>query len=648
MKQPQKTLLLWVVLLVTFLAIWQFLSPDGTRREAMPFSKFMDLVEAPKDQAHVESVEIKEREFTFQVVDPNSKSLPQRGVTRGPADSDTLADTLLKNKVKVTYLEDEGNPYVATMLTFLLPMLFLLVMFYLFMRQLQAGGGKAMSFGKSRARLLSESQNKVTFADVAGADEAKDEVEEIIAFLKDPKKFQRLGGRIPKGVLMMGPPGTGKTLLARAIAGEAGVPFFSISGSDFVEMFVGVGASRVRDLFEQGKRHAPCIIFIDEIDAVGRHRGAGLGGGHDEREQTLNQLLVEMDGFESNEGVIIIAATNRPDVLDPAILRPGRFDRRIVVPRPDIRGREGILAVHTKKVPLKGDVELGIIAAGTPGFVGADLENLVNEAALLAARQDKDAVSMGDFELAKDKVLMGTERRSMVMTEAERRISAWHEAGHTLVGKLIEGNDSVHKVSIIPRGAALGVTMFLPTEDRHTMGKRVAEAKICMALGGRAAEELVFAEITSGASDDIKRATRIARAMVCELGMSDKLGPIAYGENEESVFLGREMATRREDYSEETARQIDGEIRSIIDTQYERARQVIIERRAELDRLAHALLERETLDAEEIEAAMAGRELPKRERVIIPTYAERRNEAKEKKRPASIFGAAAPKPAPSS
>jgi cell division protease FtsH len=646
-KQPQKTLLLWVVLIVTFLAIWQFLQPDGPPRQPMAFSKFMELVEAPKDQQHVDQVEVKDREFTFQIVDPGSKALPQRGVTIGPADSDSVADKLLSNKVKVTYQENEGNPYVATMLTFLLPMLFLLVMFYLFMRQLQAGGGKAMSFGKSRARLLSESQNKVTFADVAGADEAKDEVEEIIAFLKDPKKFQKLGGRIPKGVLMMGPPGTGKTLLARAIAGEAGVPFFSISGSDFVEMFVGVGASRVRDLFEQGKRHAPCIIFIDEIDAVGRHRGAGLGGGHDEREQTLNQLLVEMDGFESNEGVIIIAATNRPDVLDPAILRPGRFDRRIVVPRPDIRGREGILAVHTKKVPLSSDVELGIIAAGTPGFVGADLENLVNEAALLAARQDKDAVTMVDFELAKDKVLMGTERRSMVMTEQERRISAWHEAGHTLVGKLIEGNDAVHKVSIIPRGAALGVTMFLPTEDRHTMGKQQAMAKICMALGGRAAEEIVFSEITSGASDDIKRATRIARAMVCELGMSEKLGPVAYGENEENVFLGREMATRREDYSEETAREIDKEIRSIVDTEYVRARKVIQERRAELDRLAQALLERETLDAEEIDAAMAGRELPKRERVIIPTYAERR-ETKEKKRPASIFGAPAPKPATSS
>jgi cell division protease FtsH len=503
-----------------------------------------------------------------------------------------------------------------------------------------------MSFGKSRARLLSESQNKVTFADVAGFDEAKVEVEEIIAFLKDPKKFQRLGGRIPKGVLMMGPPGTGKTLLARAIAGEAGVPFFSISGSDFVEMFVGVGASRVRDLFEQGKKHAPCIIFIDEIDAVGRHRGAGLGGGHDEREQTLNQLLVEMDGFESNEGVIIIAATNRPDVLDPAILRPGRFDRRITVPRPDIRGREGILAVHTKKVPLSGDVDLNILSAGTPGFVGADLENLVNEAALLAARQDKDAVSMEDFELAKDKVLMGSERRSMVMSDQERRTAAWHEAGHTIVGKLVEGNDSVHKVSIIPRGAALGVTMFLPTEDRHLQTRQQALARIAMALGGRVAEEIVFNEVTTGAQDDIKRATRVARAMVCELGMSAKLGPVAYGENEESVFLGREMTSRREDYSEETAREIDQEVRAIVESQYRIARNVLEENRDKLDRLALALLERETLDASEIEATLAGRELPPRQRLIIPTWSEKRNRDRgEKKRPASIFGA--PKPATS-
>jgi len=642
-KQPHKTLLLWVVLIVAFLAIWQFLSPDTVQHQPMAFSDFMALVKAPKDQRHIEGVVIKDREYKFEIKNPASKTQSERGFTVGPA-SDEIVTELVKSNVKVEFQKDESSPFLTTTLTILLPMLFLLVMFYLFMRQLQAGGGKAMSFGKSRARLLNESANKVTFADVAGIDEAKDEVEEIIAFLKDPKKFQKLGGRIPKGVLMMGPPGTGKTLLARAIAGEAGVPFFSISGSDFVEMFVGVGASRVRDLFEQGKKHAPCIIFIDEIDAVGRHRGAGLGGGHDEREQTLNQLLVEMDGFESNEGVIIIAATNRPDVLDPAILRPGRFDRRIVVPRPDVRGREGILGVHTKKVPLAPDVDLNVLAAGTPGFVGADLENLVNEAALLAARQDKDAVSMVDFELAKDKVLMGSERRSMVMSEDERRTAAWHESGHTLVGKLVEGNDAVHKVSIIPRGAALGVTQFLPTEDRHLMTKQQTLARIAMALGGRAAEEVVFGHQTTGAQDDIKRATRLARAMVCELGMSDKLGPIAYGENDESIFLGREFATRREDYSEDTAREIDTEIRRIVEEQYVVARRIITANREKLDRLAQALLERETLDSEEISAALEGITLPPRERVVIPTWAEKQKSQKTQKRPASIFGT--PKPAP--
>jgi len=640
-KQPHKTLLLWVVLIVAFLAIWQFLNPENPRSPDIPYSEFVALAKAPRDAKHIEEVDIKDREYTFQIKDPNAKGTPPRGRTVGPAEDN--AQDLLSHGVKITYQKDEGSPFLTPVLTIVLPMVFVIVMFYLFMRQLQAGGGKAMSFGKSRARLLSESQNKITFADVAGIDEAKDEVEEIIAFLKDPKKFQRLGGRIPKGVLMMGPPGTGKTLLARAIAGEAGVPFFSISGSDVVEMFVGVGASRVRDLFEQGKKHAPCIIFIDEIDAVGRHRGAGLGGGHDEREQTLNQLLVEMDGFESNEGVIIIAATNRPDVLDPAILRPGRFDRRITVPRPDIRGREGILAVHTKKVPLSGDVQLGIIAAGTPGFVGADLENLVNEAALLAARQDKEAVTMEDFELAKDKVLMGTERRSMVMSAEERRTAAWHESGHTIVGKLVAGNDAVHKVSIIPRGAALGVTMFLPVEDRHLMTKGQTLARIAMALGGRVAEEVVFGEITTGASDDIKRATRLARAMVCELGMTKKLGPVAYGENEENVFLGREMTSRREDYSEDTAREIDEEVRRIVEEQYAVAKQVVVENRDKLERLAHSLLERETLDAEEISAALDGRELPTRQRVVIPSYADKRKDKVEKRRPASIFGA--PKPA---
>lgn len=644
MKQPHKTLLIWVIIIVAFMAFWKFLQPPGAERKPLAFSEFMALVVAPKTERHVEKVEVDGREYRFEIKDPSAKGRTETAVSVGPSDDSGVAEQLLKHDVAVEFKAEEGNALWWTAGTFVIPMVFLVVMFYLFMRQLQSGGGKAMSFGKSRARLLNESSNKVTFADVAGIDEAKDELEEIIAFLKDPKKFQRLGGRIPKGVLMMGPPGTGKTLLARAIAGEAGVPFFSISGSDFVEMFVGVGASRVRDLFEQGKKHAPCIIFIDEIDAVGRHRGAGLGGGHDEREQTLNQLLVEMDGFESNEGVIIIAATNRPDVLDPAILRPGRFDRRITVPRPDIRGREGILAVHTKKVPMGTDVELPILAAGTPGFVGADLENLVNEAALLAARQDKDAVTMVDFELAKDKVLMGSERRSMVMSESERRTSAWHEAGHTLVGRLVEGNDAVHKVSIIPRGAALGVTMFLPNEDRHLMTQTQTLARIAMALGGRVAEELVFDEMTTGASDDIKRATRLARAMVCELGMSKKLGPIAYGEHEDSVFLGREMASRREDYSEATAKDIDGEIRRIVEEQYQRARAVVAKHRAELDRLAEALLERETLDSEEIAAAIEGRELPTRERVVIPTWAEKQKRQKDPKRPASLFGA--PKPAP--
>ncbi len=644
MKQSHKTLLLWVVLILMFLAIWEFLQTDGGRPAPVAFSDFVAQVHAKPEETHVEKVVIKDREYRFEVVDPVAKTR-KTSTTIGPEADDALTRDLVDHGVKVSFEKEEASPFWSSALITLVPMLFLLAMFYLFMRQLQAGGGKAMSFGKSRARLLSETQNKITFADVAGIDEAKDEVEEIIAFLKDPKKFQKLGGRIPKGVLMMGPPGTGKTLLARAIAGEAGVPFFSISGSDFVEMFVGVGASRVRDLFEQGKKHAPCIIFIDEIDAVGRHRGAGLGGGHDEREQTLNQLLVEMDGFESNEGVIIIAATNRPDVLDPAILRPGRFDRRIVVPRPDVRGREGILRVHTKKVPLAHDVDLEILARGTPGFVGADLENLVNEAALLAARQDKDAVAHSDFEMAKDKVLMGTERRSMVMSEEERRIAAWHEAGHTLAGKFVPGNDSVHKVTIIPRGAALGVTQFLPTEDRHMMTREQALARIAMALGGRTAEEIAFGEITTGASDDIRRATQIARSMVCEVGMSDKLGPIAYGDKEESVFLGRDFAQRHQDYSEQTAQSIDQEVRRIVEEQHTVARNVLTQHRTELDAIAHALLERETLDAEEIQAAIDGRPLPQRERIVIPSWGDRDKAQKDKRRAATIFGA--PKPATS-
>ncbi|MBL8741791.1 MAG: ATP-dependent zinc metalloprotease FtsH, partial [Myxococcales bacterium] len=489
-------------------------------------------------------------------------------------------------------------------------------------------------------------QKKVTFRDVAGVDEAKDELQEIIEFLKEPQKFQKLGGRIPKGVLMMGPPGTGKTLLARAIAGEAGVPFFSISGSDFVEMFVGVGASRVRDLFEQGKKHAPCIIFIDEIDAVGRHRGAGLGGGHDEREQTLNQLLVEMDGFESNEGVIIIAATNRPDVLDPAIMRPGRFDRRIIVNRPDVRGREGILRVHTKKVPLSADVDLDIIARGTPGFVGADLENLVNEAALLAARQDKDVVGMLDFEMAKDKVLMGTERRSMVINDEEKKTTAWHEAGHALVAKLQEKlADPVHKVTIIPRGPALGITQQLPKEDRLSMSRAFAMTRLSVLMGGRVAEEIAFGHFTTGASNDIKQASNLARRMVTEFGMSDRIGPIHYGTDDDNVFLGKDFSAPRRYYSEGIAQMIDEEVKRLVEEGHEAARTILTQHRDILDKLAQALLDRETLDADDVDAIVNGRELTEKEKVVIPSYADRERAAKEKRRSASIFGS--PKPAPS-
>jgi cell division protease FtsH len=644
-KQSHKTLLLWVLLIMMFLAIWNFLSPTQAVTKAAPFSEFMAQVHADHEkEPYVESVTIKDHEYAYVVKDPKAGSTDKH-VTIGPERTDEIARDLVASKVRVQFEKEDSSPFWSGAVVTILPMVFLLVMFYLFMRQLQAGGGKAMSFGKSRARLLSEAQNKVTFADVAGIDEAKDELEEIIAFLKDPKKFQKLGGRIPKGVLMMGPPGTGKTLLARAIAGEAGVPFFSISGSDFVEMFVGVGASRVRDLFEQGKKHAPCIIFIDEIDAVGRHRGAGLGGGHDEREQTLNQLLVEMDGFESNEGVIIVAATNRPDVLDPAILRPGRFDRRIVVNRPDVRGREGILSVHTKKVPLGADVNLEILARGTPGFVGADLENLVNEAALLAARQDKDVVGMSDFEMAKDKVLMGAERRSMVISDQEKKTTAWHEAGHALVAKLLEKNaDPVHKVTIIPRGPALGVTQQLPKEDRLSMSRDFAKARLAVMMGGRVAEDLVFGQFTTGAGNDIKQASNLARRMVTEFGMSDVIGPISYATDEESVFLGRDFTSRSRNYSETVANQIDDEVRKFIIEGHEEAHRLLSQNRDTLDRIANALLERETLDGEDVDSIVAGRDLPQRARVIIPTYADREKAAKEKRRAASIFGA--PKPVP--
>jgi cell division protease FtsH len=489
--------------------------------------------------------------------------------------------------------------------------LLLLVLFWVFMmKQMQAGGNKALSFGKSRARLLTAQQKKATFKDVAGIDEPKEELYEIIDFLKDPQKFQKLGGRIPKGVLLVGPPGTGKTLLARAIAGEANVPFFSISGSDFVEMFVGVGASRVRDLFEQGKKNAPCIIFIDEIDAVGRHRGAGLGGGHDEREQTLNALLVEMDGFESNEGVILIAATNRPDVLDPALLRPGRFDRRVVVPRPDVKGREEILRVHTRKVPLSEDVDLSVIARGTPGFSGADLANLVNESALWAARQNRKFVAMVDFEMSKDKVLMGVERRSMILSDEEKRNTAYHEAGHALVAAMTPGADPLHKVTIIPRGMALGVTMQLPIDDKHTYTKEFLEAQLAVLMGGRAAEEIFLHHITTGAGNDIERATEIARQMVCEWGMS-VLGPLTFGKKEEAIFLGREIAQHR-DYSEDTAIKIDGEVRSIVTNGYSKARNILETQRDKLERIAQALLDREVLDAVELKLLMEGKPLPEK------------------------------------
>jgi cell division protease FtsH len=612
-------------------AIYQLVTHEPAPRQVV-FSEFLNDVRAGR----VEQVEIEVRgtnaEYTYVYV------LGERREQRSTVGiiGEDLNRELIDHNVRVSYVSTEGNAILTTLFWSWLPTLFVLGVFFFFMRQVQASGGKAMSFGKSRARLLSESQNKVTFADVAGIDEAKDDCEEIIAFLKDPKKFQRLGGRIPKGVLLTGPPGTGKTLLARAIAGEAGVPFFSISGSDFVEMFVGVGASRVRDLFEQGKKHAPCIIFIDEIDAVGRHRGSGLGGGHDEREQTLNQLLVEMDGFEPNEGVIIIAATNRPDVLDPAILRPGRFDRRIVVPRPDLNGRLGILQVHTRKVPLAEDVDLELIARGTPGFAGADLENLVNEAALLAARQDKDFVSMSDFEMAKDKVLMGSERRSMVISEQEKKTTAWHEAGHTLVGLLVPNHDPITKVSIIPRGQALGITMSLPKEDRLSTSKEWVLDRIAMMMGGRVAEEVKFGQITTGAANDFQKATQLARAMVTEWGMSEKLGPLSYGEREDTLFhMGPSF--RNKDYSEQTAQEIDAEVRRIVREQYERAKQLIQSNLDKLDRIAHALLERETIESEEIAAIMADRPLPPRQKkIVIPRYSEKRAQAKEKRK-TSIF-----------
>jgi cell division protease FtsH len=516
-------------------------------------------------------------------------------------DDPQLVKSLRDKDVKIAAKPADESPWYMVLLVNWFPILLLLGVWIFFMRQLQAGGGKAMSFGKSRAKLLTENQHRVTFSDVAGVDEAKDDLQEIIAFLKDPKKFTKLGGRIPKGCLLVGAPGTGKTLLARAIAGEAGVPFFSISGSDFVEMFVGVGASRVRDLFVQGKKKAPCIIFIDEIDAVGRHRGAGFGGGNDEREQTLNQLLVEMDGFESNEGVILIAATNRPDVLDPALLRPGRFDRHVVVPRPDIRGREGILQVHIRKVPLSADVDVGVLARSTPGFTGADLENLVNEAALLAARNDQEKIGMRDLELSKDKVMMGAERRSMIISDEEKRTTAYHEAGHALVAKLLPGADPIHKVTIIPRGMALGLTQQLPTDEKYTYPRDYLLNNLVILFGGRVAEELALECITTGAGNDIEKATDLARRMVCEWGMSEKLGPMTFGKKEEEIFLGRDF-TQKTDYSKSTAIEIDAEVTRIIQDSYHRAKDLLKTNLRLLHKVAEQLLENEVLDGSEIDA----------------------------------------------
>ncbi len=604
MRQFQKTLALWVLIILVALSFFRLVDQGKTDQAVLKFSEFTDAVKANNVSEVVIGSDNKVTGKFKTAVQGKTNFVSTVNST-----SENLPKLLEDNKVAFEYKQVDKISFWQQALLSWLPFIFLVGIFFLFMRQIQVGGGKAMSFGKSRARLMNESANRVTFKDVAGVDEAKEELQEIIAFLKDPKKFTRLGGRIPKGVLLMGPPGTGKTLLAKAIAGEAGVPFFSISGSDFVEMFVGVGASRVRDLFEQGKKSAPCIIFIDEIDAVGRQRGAGLGGGHDEREQTLNQLLVEMDGFEGNDGVILVAATNRPDVLDPALLRPGRFDRRVVVGKPDVKGREQILNVHARKTPLGPGVNLNTIARQTPGFSGADLENLVNEAALLAARQGKKFLEMHDFEMAKDKVLMGVERRSLVISDEEKKNTAYHESGHTIVGYLLPGNDPIHKVTIIPRGFALGVTQTLPMEDRLSYTKERAENMIAFLMGGRIAEELIFNHKTTGAGNDIERATDLARRMICEWGMSDRLGPVTFGKKEEQVFLGREMGSSRE-FSEATAQMIDNEVREIVERNYRRAKELLVSNIDILHAMSIALLDYETLDKDEIDLLMKRVKLP--------------------------------------
>ncbi|MBN1227001.1 MAG: ATP-dependent zinc metalloprotease FtsH [Deltaproteobacteria bacterium] len=599
MNSFSKNLTLWLVISLMFVLLFQIFKKETKQNGQITYSEFLNMVE----RGDINQVTIQ----GDRIYGVTNQSQPFK--TFAPKDLELIKILRTKN-IGISAKPEESSPWYMTLLVSWFPMLLLIGVWIFFIRQMQVGGGKALSFGKSRAKLVTEQKDKITFDDVAGIDEAKEDLHEIIEFLRDPKKFTRLGGRIPKGVLLVGAPGTGKTLLARAIAGEAGVPFLSISGSDFVEMFVGVGASRVRDLFVQGKKNAPCIIFLDEIDAVGRHRGAGLGGGHDEREQTLNQLLVEMDGFESNEGVILISATNRPDVLDPALLRPGRFDRQVVVPVPDVRGREGILKVHTRKAKVSDNVDLSVLGRGTPGFTGADLENMVNEAALLAARRDKDSIEMSDFEDAKDKVLMGSERKSMIISDIEKRTTAYHESGHALVAKLLPDTDPIHKVTIIPRGRALGLTQQLPLDDKHTYTKEYLLSNISILLGGRIAEEIALNTQTTGASNDIERATDIARKMICEYGMSENLGPLSFGKKEEEIFLGREI-TQHKDYSEETAQKIDREINDLITINYQKTAELLKDNFSLLNNLAQALLEKETLNGQEIDDII-GKKVKKR------------------------------------
>jgi len=617
-----KSLLFWIALAVIGVLIWNVSTKFQQTEQGVSFSQFMSWVDA----GNVQRVLITGQEITGTTKEGEAFH------TYAPEQYEGLANKLYDRGIQIQSKERTASPW-ATLLYSWGPMLLIIGFWVFFMRQMQSGGNKALSFGKSKAKLSSSSQKKVTFKDVAGVDEAKEELQEIIEFLKEPQKFQKLGGRIPKGVLLMGAPGTGKTLLARAVAGEANVPFFSISGSDFVEMFVGVGASRVRDLFEQGKKNAPCIVFIDEIDAVGRHRGAGLGGGHDEREQTLNQLLVEMDGFESNEGVILVAATNRPDVLDPALLRPGRFDRRIVVNRPDVKGREGILVVHTRKIPMADDVQIGVLARGSAGFSGADLANLVNEAALNAARYNQKVVRMHDFEFAKDKVLMGSERRSMIISEAEKRVTALHEAGHALLAVLLPHADPIHKVTIIPRGMALGLTQQLPADEKHNYSRDYLNDQIAILLGGRIAEEITMDSLTTGAGNDLERATELARRMVCEWGMSDAMGPLTFGKKEEQIFLGREIA-QHQDYSEDTALKIDQEVRRFVTDNYQRAQRLLSQSKDTLVKIADALLAREVLDAEQVKRLAAGLPLdephPVADRVATADEDEARPRQKER------------------